>query len=119
MPRFADVLERRPDRLGLAGALAATRSHPDRALVTVAFIDIVGSTEKAVELGDVAWMELVHRFQRLVRTELRRHDGREVDTAGDGFFVTFTVPACGALCRGDRATRPVARHRCPGGRAHR
>jgi len=119
MPRFAEVLERGPERVVLdldrrwiaAGVRPAAgvrdrlypievgeqptsaRAHPDRALVTVVFVDIVGSTEKAVELGDVAWMELVHRFQRVVRTELRRYGGREVDTAGDGFFVTFTVPA--------------------------
>ena len=72
--------------------------HPDRALVTVVFIDIVGSTEKAVELGDSGWMEFVGEFQRFVRSELRRFKGREIDTAGDGFFATFDVPARAVRC---------------------
>ena len=80
----------------------ATRTHPtphpDRALVTVVFIDIVGSTEKAVELGDSRWMEFLREFQRFVRSELRRFKGREIDTAGDGFFATFDVPARAVRC---------------------
>ena len=72
--------------------------HPDRVLVTVVFIDIVGSTEKAVELGDSGWMEFLGEFQRFVRAELRRFKGREIDTAGDGFFATFDVPARAVRC---------------------
>ena len=78
--------------------LAHPTPHPDRVLVTVVFIDIVGSTEKAVELGDSAWMEFLGEFQRFVRAELRRFKGREIDTAGDGFFATFDVPARAVRC---------------------
>ena len=71
---------------------------PDRVLVTVLFIDIVGSTEKAVELGDSQWKEFVGQFQRTVRTELLHYKGREIDTAGDGFFATFDGPARAVRC---------------------
>ena len=66
--------------------------------MTVVFIDIVGSTEKAVEFGDSGWMEFLGEFQRFVRAELRRFKGREIDTAGDGFFATFDVPARAVRC---------------------
>lgn len=65
----------------------------DRAVLTIAFLDLTGSTEKAVELGDHAWRELLERYRSAVRREIRRHGGREIDTAGDGFFVTFGSPA--------------------------
>jgi YVTN family beta-propeller protein len=60
--------------------------------------DIVGSTEHAAELGDSAWRELVQQHHRLVRTALRRHGGREIDTAGDGFFAVFDAPAAALVC---------------------
>ena len=72
--------------------------HPDRVLVTVVFIDIVGSTEKAVELGDSKWKAFLGEFQRLVREELIHFRGREIDTAGDGFFATFDGPARAVRC---------------------
>ena len=53
-----------------------------RRLATVLFLDIVGSTALASELGDARWSELLTRFRRLVREELKRHGGREQDTAG-------------------------------------
>jgi hypothetical protein len=59
------------------------------------FIDIVGSTALATELGDARWKELLTRFRRVVRAELKRFGGREQDTAGDGFFATFAEPAQG------------------------
>jgi hypothetical protein len=59
----------------------------------VLFLDIVGSTALASELGDARWRELLTRFRRIVRTELKRHGGREQDTAGDGFYATFGEPA--------------------------
>lgn len=71
---------------------------PDRVLVTVVFIDIVASTEKTTELGDSRWKELVSEFQRLVRLELLHFRGREIDTAGDGFFATFDGPARAVRC---------------------
>jgi pimeloyl-ACP methyl ester carboxylesterase len=68
-------------------------AEPDRVLATVLFTDIVGSTERARELGDRRWRDLVERHHDVVRRELERFRGREVDTAGDGFFATFDGPA--------------------------
>ena len=70
----------------------------DRALASVLFTDIVGSTERAVELGDRAWRELIDRHHGVVRAMLARYRGREVDTAGDGFFATFDGPARAIRC---------------------
>ena len=70
----------------------------DRVLATVLFTDIVGSTEKAVELGDREWHELVERHHGLVRSQLARFRGTEIDTAGDGFFATFDGPARAIHC---------------------
>jgi class 3 adenylate cyclase/pimeloyl-ACP methyl ester carboxylesterase len=70
----------------------------DRVLSTVLFTDIVGSTERLVTLGDRKWQELKAAHHRIVRSELDRFRGREVDTAGDGFFVTFDGPARAIRC---------------------
>jgi class 3 adenylate cyclase len=70
----------------------------DRVLATVLFTDIVGSTERAAELGDRRWSELLGRHDQVVRKELDRHRGREVETAGDGFLATFDGPARGIRC---------------------
>jgi class 3 adenylate cyclase len=70
----------------------------DRVLATVLFTDIVGSTARAAELGDRGWGELLERHDRLVRSQLTRFRGREVDTAGDGFFATFDGPARAIRC---------------------
>jgi class 3 adenylate cyclase/DNA-binding beta-propeller fold protein YncE len=64
-----------------------------RGLATILFLDIVGSTEIAGELGDRRWRQLLGQFRRLVRAELKRHGGHEEDTTGDGFFATFSQPA--------------------------
>jgi class 3 adenylate cyclase len=69
------------------------RGGPERVLATVLFTDIVGSTELASRLGDSAWRELLQRHHTLVRRELARFQGRELDTAGDGFFAAFDGPA--------------------------
>ena len=74
------------------------RSGNRRQLATVLFTDIVGSTERAAALGDRAWRQLLDRHHRVVRRILRRHDGHEVDTAGDGFFATFTAPVDAISC---------------------
>src|SRR5262249_56174259 len=66
--------------------------EPDRVLATILFTDIVGSTKLAAELGDRAWRELLERHHALVRAELARLRGREVDTAGDGFLPGFDGP---------------------------
>jgi pimeloyl-ACP methyl ester carboxylesterase len=73
-------------------------SEPDRVLATVLFTDIVESSERAVELGDRAWRDLLERHHELVRRQLVRYRGREVDTAGDGFFASFDGPARGIRC---------------------
>jgi class 3 adenylate cyclase len=65
----------------------------ERVLATVLFTDIVGSTELAGRLGDSAWRDLLQRHHAVVRTELARFQGRELDTAGDGFFAAFDGPA--------------------------
>ena len=58
----------------------------------------MGSTEKAAELGDRAWRDLLERHHALVRRELARFRGEEQDTAGDGFFATFDGPARAIRC---------------------
>jgi class 3 adenylate cyclase/sugar lactone lactonase YvrE len=75
-----------------------SRRGGDRRLAAVLFTDIVSSTEIASELGDARWRELLNRHHRIVRTQIKRHGGREQDTAGDGFFATFEVPADAIRC---------------------
>lgn len=70
----------------------------ERVLATVLFTDVVGSTERAVELGDARWKELLASHQTMVRAELATYRGREVDTAGDGFFAIFDGPARAVRC---------------------
>ena len=65
---------------------------PERVLATVLFTDIVASTDRAAELGDRAWRELLDRHNELVRERLERFRGREVKTIGDGFLATFDGP---------------------------
>jgi class 3 adenylate cyclase len=72
--------------------------EPDRVLATVLFTDIVGSTERAAELGDRRWAELVDAHHDAVRRELERFRGREIDTAGDGFLAAFDGPARAVRC---------------------
>jgi pimeloyl-ACP methyl ester carboxylesterase len=73
-------------------------SEPDRVLATVLFTDIVGSTERAHELGDLRWRDLLAAHHQAVRRELRRFRGRELDTAGDGFLAAFDGPARAIRC---------------------
>jgi class 3 adenylate cyclase len=71
---------------------------PDTVLTTLLFTDIVQSTERAAELGDRGWRDLLSRHHAAVRRELARFRGVEVDTAGDGFFATFDGPARAIRC---------------------
>jgi class 3 adenylate cyclase len=71
---------------------------PDSVLTTILFTDIVGSTEHAAALGDLAWRDLLARHHAAVRRELARFRGHELDTAGDGFFATFDGPARAIRC---------------------
>jgi class 3 adenylate cyclase len=73
-------------------------AEPARILATVLFTDIVGSTERLTELGDSAWRELLARHHAAVRDQLSRFDGREIDTAGDGFLAAFEAPARAVRC---------------------
>lgn len=72
--------------------------EPDRLLATVLFTDIVGSSEHAVTLGDRVWREKLEEHHELVRRQLLRYRGVEVDTAGDGFFASFDGPARAIRC---------------------
>ena len=74
------------------------RAEPDRVLATVLFTDIVGATSRAAELGDRGWRELLLKHHDAIRTQLGRYRGREVDTAGDGFFASFDGPARAIRC---------------------
>jgi class 3 adenylate cyclase len=80
--------------------LTGTRPEADidRVLATVLFTDIVGSTERAAALGDRRWRDLLAGYYATARRELARFRGREVDTAGDGFFAAFDGPARAIRC---------------------
>jgi class 3 adenylate cyclase len=80
--------------------LTEEEAELDRVLATILFTDIVGSTERVVEIGDRRWHELVQAHHDLVRSLLARFRGREVDTAGDGFLATFDGPARAVRCAG-------------------
>jgi class 3 adenylate cyclase len=71
---------------------------PESVLSTLLFTDIVASTERAAELGDRAWRDLLERHHALIRREVNRFRGEERDTAGDGFFATFDGPARAIRC---------------------
>ena len=70
----------------------------ERVLATVLFTDIVGATQQAAELGDARWRRLLSDHHALVRRHLSRFRGRELDTAGDGFFASFDGPARAIRC---------------------
>ncbi len=72
--------------------------EPDRVLLTILFTDLVGSTGRVAELGDLRWRELLEQHNEVVRRLLARYDGREIDRAGDGFLVTFDGPARAVRC---------------------
>jgi pimeloyl-ACP methyl ester carboxylesterase len=73
-------------------------AESERALATVLFTDIVGSTERAAELGDRGWRQLLERHDAAVRRQLSLHRGREVKTMGDGFLATFDGPGRAIRC---------------------
>jgi class 3 adenylate cyclase len=88
---FREFLE----EVAVAAPDAAER---DRVLSTVLFTDIVGSTARAAELGDRAWRHLLERHHASIREQLASFRGREIDTAGDGFFASFDGPARAIRC---------------------
>ena len=100
-------------------------STADRILATVMFSDIVSSTERAAEIGDLRWRDVLDRHDELVRKQIGDHGGREIKTTGDGFLALFDAPARAIRCaisiekassrgrrRPDRA--PPARSSCAG-----
>jgi class 3 adenylate cyclase len=87
---------------------ARARALPRRVLVTLLFTDIVGSTERAAQLGDRSWLHLVEAHHASVREQLTGFEGREVDCAGDGFFATFDT-ASNAIACGQAITASVRR----------
>jgi len=73
-------------------------AEPERILATVMFTDIVGSTQKAVELGDSKWRNLLISHRTIIRRELAAFRGKEIETTGDGFLATFDGPARAIRC---------------------
>jgi class 3 adenylate cyclase len=73
-------------------------SDTERLLTTIVFTDIVASTERAALLGDDRWRDLLDNHDTIVRHELQRFGGREVNTAGDGFVATFSSPSAALAC---------------------
>jgi class 3 adenylate cyclase/tetratricopeptide (TPR) repeat protein len=69
-----------------------------RSIATVLFTDIVGSTERAMALGDRRWRELLGRHHGVVRERIARYGGQEIGTAGDGFLALFDAPTAALLC---------------------
>jgi len=80
------------------GAAPDDEPETESVLATVLFTDIVGSTAKAASVGDRAWRELLDRHHSAIRAQLARFRGRELDTAGDGFFASFDGPARAIRC---------------------
>ena len=102
IPAMADAdpylaeLQRFLERAWDAGA--EEEREPDRVLATVLFTDIAGSSERAATLGDRGWRDVLEQHHELVRRQLVRYRGVEVDTAGDGFFASFDGPARAIRC---------------------
>ena len=71
---------------------------PDRVLASILFTDIAGSTDRAAEVGDRRWRELLGRHDALAREQLERYRGREVKMTGDGLLATFDGPARAVAC---------------------
>jgi class 3 adenylate cyclase len=94
---FTEGAEEVLDEVGefLTGARPASSK---RLLATLLFCDIVGSTERAAEMGDRSWRSLLESHREVCRGVLRQFGGREVDTAGDGFFATFAGPGRAIVC---------------------
>ncbi|HEX3686396.1 MAG TPA: adenylate/guanylate cyclase domain-containing protein [Gaiellaceae bacterium] len=80
--------------------MCARRPSPTACWRRWLFTDIVGSTERATELGDRRWCELLDAHHAVVRRQLERFRGREIDTAGDGFLASFDGPARAIRCAG-------------------
>jgi class 3 adenylate cyclase len=104
LPGECHVSARAPEAEEVVGAVeeffTGTRRDYEinRVLTTVLFTDIVGSTQRASELGDRRWGELLDAHDRSVRREITRYRGREIKTTGDGFLSAFDGPARAIRC---------------------
>ena len=80
--------------------LTGTRSAPehDRVLATVLFTDVVSSTERATEIGDARWHDLLDTHDRMAADEVSRFRGRIIKSTGDGILATFDGPARAIRC---------------------
>lgn len=91
-----------PDRIlaEIRGYITGEREAavPDTSLVTLLFVDIVGSTERAADLGDRRWADLLAQYHAIVRRENGQFRGSQIDMAGDGFFLSFDGPARAIRC---------------------
>jgi len=85
------------DLSGNSGDFALPVSQA-RTVLTMLMTDIVGSTRTAAEIGDAAWKQRLGAHNRIVRQQLERHQGREIDTTGDGFLATFAAPSRAIAC---------------------
>jgi class 3 adenylate cyclase len=101
----AAIARRRSHRYEpLAGSIAIRRrstkgdAELERAIATILYVDIVGSTEKAARLGDSRWTQVMNHYYAAVRKELKTLRGKEVVTTGDGLLATFEAPAAGVRC---------------------
>jgi hypothetical protein len=92
------VAELKPFLLGLWKRGEWDMVETDRVLATVLFTDIANSTAMLAEVGDRNWRGLLGQHHALVRQQLVRYSGREIDTAGDGFFASFDGPARAIRC---------------------
>jgi predicted ATPase/class 3 adenylate cyclase len=93
-------LERVADATGTRATDIGSAQDQESFLATVAFVDIVGSTQKVLQLGDRRWGDLLESYLGMARQELQRFGGTEIDTAGDGLFASFPGPARGVACAG-------------------
>jgi class 3 adenylate cyclase len=98
MPFIGDNAMEIADLIGDFVTGSKTSVAADRVLATILFTDIVGSTEKAVELGDARWRSLLDTHNSTVRRNLARFRGREAKSTGDGFLITFDGPARAIPC---------------------
>jgi class 3 adenylate cyclase len=96
VPFLLAPVRRRPARQRRPGERPTV--EVERILTTVLFTDIVGSTAQAASLGDQRWRTLLDAHDRTVRDQLRRFRGREINTTGDGFVVSFDGPARAIRC---------------------
>jgi class 3 adenylate cyclase len=80
------------------GSAPFESGEPERVLTTILFTDIVGSTARAAQIGDRGWRELLGEHHAVIRREITRFRGREIDTSGDGFFAAFDGPARAVRC---------------------